>query len=30
MSVKITTLIENKVDKNSFLYNEHGLSFFII
>jgi 7,8-dihydropterin-6-yl-methyl-4-(beta-D-ribofuranosyl)aminobenzene 5'-phosphate synthase len=29
MSVKITTLIENRADENSFLYNEHGLSFFI-
>lgn len=29
MSVKITTLIENNTDDNSFLYNEHGVSFFI-
>lgn len=29
MSVKITTLIENKADLNSNLYGEHGLSLYI-
>lgn len=29
MSVKITTLIENKQDKNGILINEHGLSLYI-
>ncbi|MBC2581715.1 hypothetical protein [Clostridium sp. DJ247] len=27
--MKITTLIENNSYDNSFLYNEHGLSFYI-
>ena len=29
MSVKIITLIENNADENSYLCNEHGLSFYI-
>lgn len=29
MSVKITTLIENNADFNSYLYSEHGLSLYI-
>lgn len=29
MSIKITTLIENNVDENSYLCNEHGISLYI-
>jgi len=29
MSIKITTLIENKADENNVLINEHGLSLYI-
>lgn len=29
MSIKITTLIENSIDKNKILINEHGLSLYI-